>query len=63
MYDFFFYTGATENEKCTGTYVVKRLVDDLPKNESYRLFFDNCFCTLDLCIMLKRMGILSTATY
>ena len=28
----------------------------------YRLFFDNWFCTLDLCIMLKRIGILSTAT-
>ena len=62
MYDFFFYTGATGNEKCHGPYVVKGLVDGLPKNVNYSLFFDNWLCTLDLCIMLKRMGVLSTAT-
>ena len=31
MYDFFFYTGATGNKKCNGRYVVKRLVQGLPK--------------------------------
>lgn len=61
MYDFFFYTEATENEKSNGPYVVNRIVG-LPKNENYRLYFDHWFCTLDTCIMLKRMGILSTAT-
>ena len=47
---------------CSSSYVVKRLVEGLPKNENYRLFFDNWFCTLDLCIILKRMGFLFTAT-
>ena len=33
IYDFFFSTGATANKKCNGTYVVKRLVEDLPTNK------------------------------
>ena len=61
MHDFFFYTGATGNEKCNGPYVVKRLVESLPKNENYRLFFDNWFCTCKE--FLKRMGILSAAIF
>ena len=61
MYNFFFYTGAIGNERCNGPYVVKRLVKSLPKNENYKLVLNNWFFTLDICIMLKRLGILSTA--
>ena len=61
MYDFFYYTGTTRNEKYNSQ-VVKRLLEGLPKSKNYRLFFYNWFCTLDLCIMLKRMGLLSTTT-
>ena len=44
------------------TTVLVRLVEDLPKNVNYRLFFDKWFCTLDLCVVHSRMSILPTAT-
>ena len=63
MYDFFLYAGAsTTSEKCTGEYVVLRLSEALPKNQNFKLFFDNWFFTLALCIKLKKMGMLTTAT-
>ena len=38
IYDFFLYTGAAEigSEKCNGSYVVKQLIESLPKNGSKR---------------------------
>lgn len=63
MYDFFLYTGAsTATQKCTGEYVVLRLCETLPKNQNYKLFFDNWFSSLALCIKLKETGILATGT-
>ena len=63
MYDFFLYSGSiNKNEKCTGSYVVKKLIETLPKHQNFKLFFDNWFCSLPLCISLKDMGFLVTAT-
>ena len=64
MYDFFLYTGSTtsKTEKCNGSYVVNRLIECLPKHDNFKLFFDNWFCSLDLCRNLRSMGILTIAT-
>ena len=49
MYDFFLYTGAATKDgkkvKVTGPYAVRKLLETLPKNQHYRFFFDNWFCT------------------
>ena len=42
--------------------IILRLVEKIPKNKKYRLFFDSWFSTLPLLIKLQSMGILSTAT-
>ena len=66
MYDFFLYTGATKEKgkkvTVTGPSVVKKLVSTLPKKQNYRVFFDNWFCDLSLCIDLKSLGFLVCAT-
>ena len=66
MYDFFLYTGAATKDgkkvKVTGPYAVRKLLETLPKNQHYRVFFDNWFCTLDLCRELKSLGFLVSAT-
>ena len=45
MYDFFLYTGAATKHgkkvKVTGPYAVRKLLEILPKNQYYRVFFDN----------------------
>ena len=62
MYDFFLYSGKVNNEKCTGSYVVLRLIETLPKHQNYKVFFDNWFASIPLCLALKDNGYLSTAT-
>ena len=65
MYDFFLYQGATtsaDGQKCTGSYVVLKLSEGLPKHQQFKIFFDNWFCSLQLCLQLKSMGYLVTAT-
>ena len=66
MYDFFLYTGAaTKNGKkfkVTGPYAVRKLLETFPKNQLYRVLFDNWFCTLDLCQELNSLGFLVSAT-
>ena len=59
-----FYTGTNTagSHKCNGPFVVNKLKEGLRKSLSDRLFFDNWFCALDLCIDLKHLGILTTAT-
>ena len=39
-----------------------QLLEEIPKNQNYRVFFDNWFSTLPLLIKLHSMGILSAAT-
>ena len=41
---------------------MKRLIESLPKNQNFKLCFDNWFCSLDLCLNLNKLGILTTAT-
>ena len=64
MYDFFLYTGKNsigkENCSCEGS--VLRLIKHLPKQENFKLCFDNWFCTLPLMLKINELGILGTAT-
>ena len=62
MYDFFLYFGSSSKIKCTGSNVVMKMIETLPRGEHFKLFFDNWFCTLDLLLHLKEMKILTTAT-
>ena len=48
--DFFLYTGSlNKTGKCTEALVVKKLIETLPKQLNFRLYFGNWFCTNDLC--------------
>nr|XP_047122949.1 piggyBac transposable element-derived protein 3-like [Hydra vulgaris] len=64
IYDFFLYCGAKSSgrEDCSAENVVLRLAERIPKNLNFKLCFDNWFCTLSLCLKLKKIGILTTAT-
>ena len=64
IYDFFLYCGAKSSgrENCSAENVVLRLAEQIPKNLNFKLCFDNWFCTLSLCLKLKEIGILTTAT-
>ena len=64
IYDFFFYTGGkcTGAEKCSAKSIVMKLCDNVPKGSNFKIFFDNWFSTLDLCLELKDLDILSAAT-
>ena len=58
--DLFVYYGKTESgEKCTESCAIKQ---DTPQNKNYKLFFDNWFCSLALCLELIQMGFLTIAT-
>ena len=41
MYDFFLYQGKEKTQKVTGPYAVLRLLETLPKNEHFKVFFDS----------------------
>ena len=60
MYDRKHTAGA---ERCGPEELVLGLVEEIPKNQNYRVFFNNRFSTLPLLIKLQSMGILSTGTY
>ena len=63
IYDFFLYAGSlNKTEKYTGVFVVKKLIETLPKQLNFRLYFDNSFCTIDLCRELKSLGFPTVAT-
>ena len=66
MYDFFLYNGAATKDgkkvKATGPYAVQKLLETLPSNQHYRVFFDNWFCALELCRQLKSFFFLVLAT-
>ena len=64
MCDFFLYQGSStaDGQKCTGSYAVLRHIEKLPKNQNFKLFFDNWFCSLQLCLQLKLLGFLVIAT-
>eukprot|EP00794_Sanderia_malayensis_P019356 gene19356-21276_t len=64
MHDFFFYAGAksTGTTTCGAANVVKKLCETMPSKLNHKLFFDNWFCTFQLCLDLKADGILTAAT-
>ena len=57
----FMYSSAGA-KKCEVVESVLRFTEQLPKDQNYRLFFDNWFSTFPLLINLYSMGILATAT-
>ena len=64
IYDFFLYSGAnsTGRDNCSAENSVVRLIEQLPQGQNFKLCFDNWFFTLHLCLKLKSIGILTTAT-
>ena len=63
-YDFFLYTRKDSANKFdySAANVVLRLSEGIPQHHNFKLCFDNWFCTLPLCLELKSLGILTTAT-
>ena len=51
-----------KDTKVTGSYVVERLLETLPRMKNFKVFFDNWFSSIPLCLVLKRSGYLVTAT-
>ena len=64
MYDFFLYTGkdSANRTDCFAANVVLRLSEGIPQHQNFKLCFDNWLCFLPLCIELKSLGVLTTAT-
>ena len=64
MYDFFLYVGKDSANKtdCSAANVVLWLSEGIPQHQNFKLCFDNWSCTLPLCLELKSLGILTTAT-
>ena len=68
MYTFYLYGGKESQEQTPYSHlqksaqVVAKLCVDLPRNVSHKVFFDNCFTTLDLMLYFKKEGILAVGT-
>ena len=65
IYDFFLYgcKNSAGGSSCIADATVFKLSEGLPRNQGFRLFFNNGFSTLDLMVQLKSIRILSTATF
>ena len=65
IYDFFIYAGARSagTESCGAQDIVLRLVEGVPKNKNFRIFFDNWFSTFSLLCELRNRCILATGTF
>ena len=61
MHDFFLYSGSVNGHKCTGSYIVLKLLETLPKYKNFKIFFNSWFSSIPLCLALKD-GYLATAT-
>ena len=64
MHDFFLCAGKNSTNKidCSAANVILRLSQGIPQHQNFKLCFNNWFCTLSLCLELKSLGILTTAT-
>ena len=63
MYDLFLNSGSLEKgQKCAGAFCVLKLIETLPRHQNFRSFFDSWFCSLQLCLHLKVLGFIVTAT-
>ena len=60
IYDFFLRRGknSTGGNSFSAGAIVLKLSDRIPRNQGFRIFFDNWFSTLDLMVQLKAMGTL-----
>ena len=61
-YDFELYQGAGTGISAEHTYlglggsIVMRLVENMPRNENFKVFFDNYFTSIALLLELKALG-------
>ena len=65
MYDYILYilySVSVNDQKCTGSYVVLKLLETPPKYQNLKIFFDNWFSSIPLFLALKDYGYLATAT-
>ena len=64
MYDFFLYAGKDSAKKTdfSAANIVLRLSEGIPHHQNFKLCFDNWLCSLPLCLELKSLGVLTTAT-
>lgn len=66
VYDFEIYVGkeTIKNASSLGISgdIVIRLVENLPRNKNFKVFFDNWFTSYDLLVHLKEIGLLATGT-
>ena len=64
MYYVFLYAGKDSANKtdCSAANLVLWLSEGIPQHQNFKLCFDNWSCTLPLCLELKSLGILTTAT-
>ena len=46
------------NQKCSGSYLVFKPLETLPRHQNFKIFFDNWFCSHQLRLQLKSMGFL-----
>lgn len=70
-YNFEIFTGQENNDEFRPSFepdlgvaanVVVRLSRVIPKNQNYKIYFDNYYTTILLLVYLKRRGILSLNT-
>ena len=66
IYDFEIYVGkgTTKNTSALGISgdIVLRPTENIPRNENFKIFFDNWFSSFDLLCHLTEIGILATGT-
>ena len=64
MHEFFLCAGKDSANKidCSAANVALRLPEGIPQHQNFKLCFNNWVCTLPLCLELKSLGILTTAT-
>ena len=65
IYDFEVYTGKAmklPGDLSVSANVVLRLVEKLPNDKNFKLYFDNWFSSVDLVFLLKERSIWSVAT-
>ena len=64
MYDFFSILEKSSASKadCSCENVFLRLCEGIPRQQNFKMCFDNWFCTLPLLLKMKSFGTLTTAT-
>ena len=61
VYEVFLHSDAVNSQINSELHVVLSIIDTLPKHQNYKIFFDNWFYSMLLCLSLKDKGYLATA--